>query len=68
MSINGKRDSFELTDLVEVGKVSGLRAAKVRNIVISVLETKNQWSEAAESAGVKTNSAIEIQSQFRDLV
>jgi serine/threonine-protein kinase HipA len=67
MSINGKRDGFEFMDLLEAGKVSGLSPAKVRNIVLSILDVKKDWSKLAESAGVNSKAAVEIQSLFREL-
>jgi serine/threonine-protein kinase HipA len=65
MSINGKRDNYELKDLIEAGKVSGLSATKVKKIVESIMGIKPQWINAAANAGVDDKIAIEIASVFR---
>lgn len=67
LSINGKRDGFKLKDLIEAGKVAGFSAQKIRNIINSISNGRENWVEVALSAGVPTDRVEGIQSHFRFL-
>jgi serine/threonine-protein kinase HipA len=63
MSINGKRDNFNLTDLVTVGE--SLSISKPGEIIGNVISAVERWSEFARDAGVNDSIASEIAGYFR---
>ena len=67
MSINNKRDDFQLSDLVEAGKVAGFSAQKTRNIISLVESGRKNWEAIAESSGVEMAREKGIRSHFRFL-
>jgi serine/threonine-protein kinase HipA len=67
MSVNGKRDEFELNDLLEAGRVTGLSQQKLRAIVADVLEVKSMWLDVAGQSGVDAVLAEGMGRTFRDL-
>ena len=60
MSVNGKRDKFELDDLIAFGKTAGLKPAKARKMIESISSTVRQWIEFAGECGVEENMANQI--------
>ena len=60
MSVNGKRDNFELDDLIAFGKTAGLKPAKARKLIESISSTVSQWIEFADECGVEENMAKQI--------
>ncbi len=69
MSINGKRDNFELSDLVALAKVGGIKKRKAEEITSEVSEAIGTWQKQADTAGVSDEDAIKIQNAFRmDLI
>ena len=65
MSINGKRDDFELVDLLALAGAGSIKAAKARDIVSEVLEALANWPALARVAGVDSERARQIGSTHR---
>jgi len=65
MSLNGKRDYFELADLVQFGAYCGMKAAKAREIVAEIQEQAGHWVQFAERAGVPEQRALGIRRALR---
>jgi serine/threonine-protein kinase HipA len=69
MSINGKRDNFELPDLVALASVGGIKKRKAKEITSQVIEAVGTWRKQADAAGVSEEDAVKIQKVLRmDLV
>jgi len=66
MSINGKRDHFELEDLVAVGESISIK--KPRDIVAEVAAAVGRWPEFAQRAGVSAALIDEIAGHHRRLL
>ena len=62
MSINGKRDNFELSDLVALANVGGIKKRKAKEIMLEVTEAIGTWQK---QAGVSDEDARKIQNVFR---
>lgn len=52
MSLNGKRDHFELSDLVEFGRFCGLKPLRAEALIREIHECVEEWPTYAEKAGV----------------
>jgi serine/threonine-protein kinase HipA len=63
MTINGKRDGFELADLLAVGESISL--PKPKEIVQEVIDAVRRWPEFARQAGVGSAVASEIKNHHR---
>ena len=51
LSANNKRDNFEVSDLMKVGRNMGIRSAK--DIILQVLDVVSDWNNYAKEAGVR---------------
>lgn len=60
MSVNGKRDDFELDDLIAFGKTEGLKPTKAKKMIESISSTVSQWMEFADECGVEEKKAKQI--------
>lgn len=67
MSINGKRDGFEIDDLLALGKSAAIKPARARGIIDAVAESVRNWAEFAETAGVDGKTAARIGKAHRVL-
>ena len=65
MSINGKRDNFELSDLVALANVGGIKKRKAEEIASEVVQAVGTWQKQADAAGVSKADARKIQKVFR---
>lgn len=65
MSLNGKRDDFTLNDLMSFAKAAGMKNARARALVRSVIETVRGWPEFAEKAGVEEDRMENIAKAHR---
>ena len=64
MSLNGKRDNFELKDLLAVAKL--ITNLDGRKVVKEVVEAVRRWREFADVAGMTDDNLIEqIESTHR---
>lgn len=52
MSVNMKRDNFEIDDLVKAGEEGNLRSRKAKSIIREVIDAAKQWPKFAEEARV----------------
>ena len=65
MSINGKRDDFEINDLVELGVKADLRKDRAVRIIEEIKAAFAKWDDYASSAGVEERFRKEIQKYLR---
>ncbi|AXT49628.1 type II toxin-antitoxin system HipA family toxin [Aquimarina sp. BL5] len=63
MSINGKRDDFRLSDLLEVGDKISYKNSKAE--IQQILEVVNNWNHYANKAGIPPEQAAKLQKAFR---
>jgi serine/threonine-protein kinase HipA len=65
MSINGKRDEFDVADLVVLGKSAAIKEARARDIIEDVGRSVEKWLEFAAAAGVDGRTAERIATAHR---
>jgi serine/threonine-protein kinase HipA len=65
MSINGKRDEFDVADLVVLGKSAAIKEARARDIIEDVGRSVEKWLEFAAAAGVDWRTAERIATAHR---
>lgn len=65
MSVNGKRDLFELADLVACARNAGLKRGRATTLLEEVLAGVKRWPDHAAHAGVPESDAAKIGSVFR---
>jgi serine/threonine-protein kinase HipA len=65
MRINGKRDQFEMEDLIELSKKADLKKDKAIKIIENVTNVLKKWNEYAEKAGVFESFKNEIRKNLR---
>ena len=64
MSINGKRDKFQLADLIAVGESISLPMPE--KIIQEIIEVVRNWVQFAEKAGLQKKRVAEIARYHRD--
>ncbi len=57
MSVNGKRDNFQLEDFVECGKTALLKRGRVKDIIDDVQSAVLKWPDFASTAGLTEQKA-----------
>lgn len=65
MSLNGKRDQFELDDLVAFGVFCGMKPKKARDILTGIHERVEDWMRYADQAGVPESTAAKLHRAMR---
>lgn len=65
MSVSGKRNGFDITDLVAFGKFAGLKERKAKSMIAEITEVINLWTEFAGQAGVHDEHVVKIQRMLR---
>jgi|HubBroStandDraft_2_1064218.scaffolds.fasta_scaffold00628_7 serine/threonine-protein kinase HipA len=65
MSINGKRDGFNVADLRAVAAVAGLKRGRAEAILAEVTDVVARWREIADEVGVEEQTAEQIASSHR---
>ncbi len=65
MSVSGKRDHFELADLIAFGAFCGMKPAKSRGIIEEIHGQTARWMTFAEEAGVPERMAARIDRALR---
>lgn len=65
MSLNGKRDGFDLDDLIAFGEVAGFKARKTKVFVSEIVDVVKQWSDFAAQAAVRDEHVNNIQRSLR---
>ena len=67
MSLNGKRDDFELDDLLALGRFADIKTARCKALVEEVSSATRAWGAFAERAGVDQGKAERIARALRAL-
>jgi serine/threonine-protein kinase HipA len=65
LSLNGKREGFERSDLLAVATLIGNFSRQAPKIIEQVLAVVSQWSHYASQAGVFTALQAEVQANLR---
>jgi len=67
MSLNGKRDHFEMADLLDFGAFCGLKPARARGIIEEIHAQVGNWMTFADTAGVPEAMSAKIDRALRRL-
>lgn len=65
MSIQGKRDGFELDDLLELAKSGDIKPRRARSILAEISAAIARWRLHANAAGVSDERIVQIEGVFR---
>jgi len=65
MTLNGKRDGFELADFIAVEKIAGLKRGQAKAILHDVQQVVARWRDYADAAGVTQDHRDKIQNALR---
>ncbi|MEJ1497172.1 MAG: type II toxin-antitoxin system HipA family toxin [Candidatus Sedimenticola sp. (ex Thyasira tokunagai)] len=65
MSLNGKRDDFQVEDLVAFAQTAGLKRAKAKALLREVASSVKDWGEYSKIAEVSTSDRKRIAKTFR---
>ncbi|MDO9693796.1 MAG: type II toxin-antitoxin system HipA family toxin [Candidatus Latescibacteria bacterium] len=65
MSLNGKRDDFQIDDFRACARNASLKRGRAEEILLQVVAAVKQWPAMAEEAGVPRNIAERIQATHR---
>lgn len=65
LTLNGKRDDFELADFKACAEVASLRRGFAEECLAEVIGAVSRWSEFAEAAGVAASQRQAIAAVFR---
>lgn len=65
MSLNGKRDQFEMADFSACAKTASMKRGRARDIVKEVLDTVVNWHRYADMAGVSDAWRDQIEQTLR---
>ena len=65
MSVNGRRDDFELDDFVALANVAGIKKRKAKSIFDEVVETVRNWPEYATAAAIPSDTITRIEKTLR---
>jgi serine/threonine-protein kinase HipA len=67
MSVNSKRDGFDVEDLIALAETGGIKPAKARRIIEAVDASIGKWSDFADAAGVDDETRDRIGAAHRRL-
>ncbi len=67
MSVNGKRDDFTMSDLLECASHADITKAKAKKIIEQVQEGISKWNDCAKQAELPESNALAVQSCFRKI-
>lgn len=65
MSLNGKRDGFEVDDLIAIAQTAGLKKTRAKALLREVAGALNDWQHYAGKAGVTIRDSKRIKEAFR---
>lgn len=65
MSLNGKRDNFQLSDLIQFGAFCGMKRKRAEDIIRDVHAHVENWMSYADKAGVPESTAAAIHRAMR---
>jgi serine/threonine-protein kinase HipA len=60
MTINGKRDGFQRSDIRAVGRSAGLKQGRAESLLAEVTEAVDRWPAFAAEAGLPGDTASRI--------
>ncbi|WP_425409291.1 type II toxin-antitoxin system HipA family toxin [Hyphococcus sp.] len=67
MSINGKRDGFDIDDLLALARSGAIKPAKARDIIEEVDASVGKWRSFVKTAGIDDKTADRIERAHRRL-
>lgn len=67
MSLNGKRDGFEIADLLAFADTASIKPAKAKALISSVSEAVGKWPQYAHEAGVDEETIRRIENTHRTI-
>ena len=62
MSLNGKRDRFDMNDFFAFGALAGLKKHRMKIIIDEIMNAAKQWTQFADQAKVDDKRVVQIQS------
>ena len=65
MTLNGKREDFQRSDLLAAAKVADVKPRRAKAILSQIEEALVEWTQHAETAGVAKSWAQKVATQFR---
>ena len=65
MSVNGKRDGFDVDDLVSLAGVGGIKRAPARRLIAEVTRAVREWRAHAEAAELEDQDTERVERSFR---
>ena len=65
MTLNDKRDGFELADFIAVEKVAGLKRGQAKVILHDVQQVVSRWHDFADAASVNQDHREKIYTALR---
>jgi len=68
MSVNGKRDNFDLDDLIECAETISMKRNTALEIVKQVQEAVSDWPEIAEGIKIPDKTIKQIRNAHRNLI
>jgi serine/threonine-protein kinase HipA len=67
MSLNGKRDGFEMADLLAFAETASIKPAKAKTLISNVSEVVADWPKYAQDAGVDDATTRRIGNAHRSV-
>ncbi len=67
MSLNGKRDNFEMADLLAFAKTASIKTPRAKSLISQIAGSVLAWSDFAREAGVDEKSAQRIARSHRQI-
>jgi len=65
MSLNEKRDNFDMVDLLAFTRLADIKDKKAKRIISEIKDSIHYWQDFAEQAGVRDQHIIQIQRTLR---
>lgn len=65
MSLNGKRDAFQIEDLLTFAQTAGLKKARAITLLTEVADSVKNWQEYANTTEVSAHDRNRIEKTFR---
>ena len=60
MSLNGKRDGFEVGDLLALAETASIKPARAKSIILAIGDVVSNWTNYASKAGIQDETARKI--------
>ncbi|MDB4614932.1 HipA domain-containing protein [Akkermansiaceae bacterium] len=67
MTLNGKRDDFEMNDLLSAAKKANVKPRRAKSIIDEVKSDLNNWPKHGHASGVTQGFSVGIAQQFRQI-